>query len=173
MKRFVVVALSILTFFLFSAPVASAKGRTVKITIKGAGVAKEITSAAVQEFGVWEGPGVRLNGLEQTEGFIIQWSQGIVTALPTGLQNYEVSFYTGCDAWSEPNCQSSEPLLTYIVTYAYDPTTQTGFVYLPGKRDKAFQYNSTMWHGHGYEGNWLRATRAWDDFVKALISAAP
>lgn len=72
----------------------SAKGRTVKITIKGAGLTTplEITSSRVEEFGVWEGPGVQINGVEQTHGFIIDWPKGIVAQIPPGLQHYEVSF---------------------------------------------------------------------------------
>jgi hypothetical protein len=29
---------------------------------------------------------------------------------------------------------------------------------------------STMSHGHGFEGNWLPATRAWDSLVKPLFA---
>lgn len=153
-------ALSLLILSL--APITFAKGRTVKIAIKSEGITRDISAAEVAQFGVWEGPGVTINRVEQTEGFIIDWSKGIINAIPAGLQKYEVSFY----AEGEP------PALSYIVTYSYDPATQTGYVYLPGKSDKEVQYNR-MWHGHGYEGNWMKATKAWDDFARPLISERP
>src|SRR6185369_8209090 len=148
---------------LSASPIAFAKGHTVKITIKSDGITREISTAAVAQFGIWEGPGVTINRVEQTEGFIIDWSKGIINTLPAGLQKYEVSFYT----------EGQPPALSYIVTYAYDPSTKTGYVYLPGRTDKEFQYNSAMWHGHGYEGNWLKATKAWDDFARPLIQERP
>lgn len=151
----------------------SAKGQTVKITIKGADLTTplEITSPKVGEFGVWEGPGVHVNGVEQTDGFIINWPKGIVAQIPSGLEHYEVSFYSGCQT-GDFGCRTSEPSLVYVVSYDYDPSTQQGFVYLPGKDDEAFRFNHTMWHGHGLEGHWLRATSAWENLVRPLIAKA-
>jgi hypothetical protein len=151
----------------------SAKGSTVKITIKGADLTTplEITDPKVGEFGVWPGPGVRVNGAEQTEGFIIDWPRGIVGQLSNGLQHYEVSFYAGCPK-GDFSCRTSEPSLVYVVSYAYDPSRQQGFVYLPGKDDEAFRFNHVMWRGHGLEGHWLRATSAWENFVRPLIAKA-
>ena len=144
----------------------SAKGRTVKITIKGTDLTTplEITDLKGEEFGVWTGPGVRVNGVEQTEGFIIDWPKGIVGQIPNRLQHYEVSFYAGC--------RTTEPSLVYVVSYAYDPSTQQGFVYLPGRDDEAFRFNHVMWHGHGLEGHWLPATSTWENFVTPLIAKA-
>jgi hypothetical protein len=114
---------------------------------------------------------VRVNGVEQTEGFIIDWPRGIVAQAPAGLQHYEVSFYTGCET-SESGCRTSEPSLTYVVSYDYDPSAQHGFVYLPGSNDEAYRFNHVMWHGHGFEGHWLYATSAWENFVRPLIAKA-
>src|SRR4051794_14540615 len=122
MKRASAVAVGLLTLFLFTAPVAAAKGRTLKITIKGGSLTKEFASPGVEQFGVWEGPGVRVNGVEQTEGFIIDWPKGTVANPLEDLQKYEVSFYTD---WRYTDSRSKEPLLTYVVTYVYDPATQT------------------------------------------------
>jgi hypothetical protein len=33
-------------------------------------------------------------------------------------------------------CHSDEPLLVYVVTYAYNPATKQGYVYLPAKDDE-------------------------------------
>jgi hypothetical protein len=154
-----------------------AKGRTIKITIHGSGLTSplEITDPELEQFGIWAGPGVFRNGIEESEGFIINWSKGIVAELPTGLQDYEVEFYSGC-RMTEFGCRSSKPSLAYVVSYDYDPSTQEGFVYLPD--DQAFRSNR-MWyahgrilHGHGFEGNWLYATSAWENFVRPLIAKA-
>ncbi len=111
-----------------------------------------------------------MNGIEQTEGFIIQWSKGIVTERPKGLQRYEVSFYTGCDI-GEWGCRSSKPSLSYVVFYDYDPSMEQGYVYLPGKADELLKRNAgSMWHGHRFEGNWFRATSEWENFVRPLIA---
>lgn len=151
----------------------SAKGRTVKITIKGAALTTplEITDPTVEKFAVWDGLGTFKNGVEQTEGFIIDWPKGIVAERPTGLQHYEVSFYSGCRL-SESGWRTSEPSLSYVVFYDYDPSMEQGYIYLPGEADELFKFNGSMWHGHGFEGNWSRATRAWESFVRPLIAKA-
>ncbi len=120
---------------------------------------------------MWAGPGVTVNGVEQAKGFIIDWPKGIVGQIRNGLQHYEVSFYAGCQT-GELDCRTSEPSLVYVVSYAYDPSMQQGFVYLPGEDDEAFRFNHAMWHGHGLEGHWLPATSAWENFVRPLIAKA-
>lgn len=149
----------------------SAKGDIVKIKITGVGLTTpiEITDPKIKAFNIWAGPGVSPNGVEQTEGFIIEWSKGVVAQLRTMLQRYEVSFYEGCEI-GDPNCQNIEPSLVYVVSYAYNPSTGHGFVYLPGRGNKLFKFNGAMLHGHGLEGNWFRATSAWDSFVRPFIA---
>ncbi|MBI3695089.1 MAG: hypothetical protein HY238_09675 [Acidobacteria bacterium] len=153
----------------------SAKGDIVKITIKGEGLTAPIEIYPnIGEFSVWVGPGVRVNGVEQTGGFnafIIDWSKGVAAQLPTGLQHYEVSFYSGCRKGG--NCRTSEPSIVYVVSYDYDPSTEQGFVYLPGKDDELYRLNtSTIFHGHGLEGNWFRATGEWEKFARPRIARA-
>ena len=150
----------------------SAKGRTVKITITGTDLPKpiEITDEKIGMFSIWAGPGVVKNGVEETEGFIIDWSKGVVAQPPAGLRHYVVSFYDGC-RMDEDGCRTSEPLLIYVVSYDYNPSTEQGFVYLPGKADKLVKFNK-IWHGHGFEGNWLFATNTWESFVRPLIAKA-
>src|SRR5580700_9018645 len=78
-----------------------AKGETVKITITGTGLAApiEITDPKIRDFSVWSGAGTSVsygnaaNSHEATEGFIIDWSQGVVAERPIKLQHYEVAFY--------------------------------------------------------------------------------
>ena len=59
--------------------------------------------------------------------------------------------------------------LAYIVSYEYDPAASQGYVYLPGKGDQWYTLNSASIY-HGREGNWFRATRAWQDAVVSLIA---
>jgi hypothetical protein len=152
-----------------------AKEYTVMITIQGAGltIPIEITTPEVGEFAIWAGPGVfhGKNTGEETEGFIIDWPKGIVTELPPRLQRYQVSFFTGCDK-NELFCRDTTPRLTYVVSYAYDLSADQGYVYLPGRNDSEFQFNHAMYHGHGFEGHWLRATTAWEKFARPVIAKA-
>jgi hypothetical protein len=152
---------------LIAAALLHAKGVTVKIAIEGASLAKpvEITGEAVGAFHIWSGPGVFVNGVEQKEGFIIDWSKGILTQRPTGLREVEVRFYAS-------HAHDGKPSLAYVVTYAFDPATGQGFVYLPGRNDEAFKVNTAMFHGPAYEGNWFRATAAWERFAQPLLAGA-
>jgi hypothetical protein len=150
-------------------PIA-AKGRTVKIVITGDSLAApiEITGHKAAAFHIWAGPGVFVNGVEQTEGFIIDWKRGSVEP-PTGVAKLQVSFYTGCDR-REVGCNSETPQLAYLITYAWrNGAKESGFVYLPGPQDEAARTNIVMTHGHGYEGHWLHANAAWDELVKPLL----
>lgn len=162
--RFSLLSLAILPALL------SAKGSTVKIVITGAGLSTplEITDPNIVDFNIWSGPGCTHDGfggemIEETEGFIIDWLKGIVTDKPTGLQHYEVAFYTRLNG--QPPA--------YAVLYEYDPSKDKGFVYLPGTGDASYERNVfSMDHGHGYEGHWLRATSVWEQFVRPRIAKA-
>ncbi len=61
-----------------------AKWHTDKITIEGVGLTTpvEITSPEIGQFEVFAGPGTFGNGVEGREGFIINWSKGIVADRP-------------------------------------------------------------------------------------------
>src|ERR1700732_251457 len=125
-----------------------AKGETVKITITGTGLATpiEITDPKIRDFSVWSGAGASVNGNEETEGFIVDWSQGVVAERPNGLQHYEVAFYAA----------NPDTRLVYVVAYEYSPSTEQGYIYLPGKADQWYHLNTRTilrWR----EGNWFRA----------------
>jgi hypothetical protein len=75
-----------------------AKGKTVKIMIKGSDIKTiEITEQKVlSDFSVWTGPGTSSNvpgSNPNTPGLIVDWSQGSVAKAPKGFRQYEVSFY--------------------------------------------------------------------------------
>jgi hypothetical protein len=60
-----------------------------------------------------------------------------------------------------------------VASYAFNPASAQGYVYLPGRGDDAFRLNgAAMYHGHGFEGHWLRATEEWEKFARPLIAKA-
>ena len=167
-------AAAVILSAVFLAPSSlSAKGDIVKVTIQGADLTTPIEIYPnIGEFSVWVGPGTSGNGVEQTSrynAFIVDWSKGVVAQPPAGLQHYEVSFYSGCRKFG--NCRPSEPSIVYVVFYDYDPSTEEGFIYLPGKDDEWYRLN-TRTIFHGLEGNWFRSTGEWEKFARSLIARA-
>jgi hypothetical protein len=155
--------------------VTLAKGDTTKIRISGGHLAYpiEITDATiVKEFQVWTGPGTtgcldgRSSCVAGAEGFIVDWSSGAVRQKPNGLPDYEVSFYV-TDA--RVPSQTEPDHLAYVVSYQYDPAAAQGYVYVPGKGDQWFALNVGSIYRR-LEGQWFRATRAWQDAVVPLIT---
>jgi len=152
----------------------AAKGSTSRISISGGNLADslEIREAdVVNEFQIWAGPGTRScvagHCAEGSEGFIVDWSAGAVSARPSGLRRYQVSFFV---EGKQSPAQPKPERLAYVVLYEHDPVRSQGFVYLPGKGD---QWQELNW-GSIYrrlEGHWFRATRAWQDVVVPLISS--
>ena len=137
----------------------SAKGKTVRITIKGGDVAApiEITDPAmIAGFSVWTGPGTSTN---EPQGLIVDWSRGMVEP-PQGLQAYEVSILT-----ARPNCAP------YVMSYLVDPSTNEGYVYLPGSSDPGYRGNVWLIY-RGIEGNWFHAWSVWEKFAHPLIASA-
>jgi hypothetical protein len=142
----------------------SAKGPTLKIIIKGASLTApiEITDPGIRDFNVWAGPGVRINGVDQTQGFIVDWPKGAIAERQKGLPRYEVSFYA--------NHQGER--VVYVVSYEYNPATGLGYVYLPGKADEWYELNTFSIYRGGLEGDWFHAASRWDDFVRPIIARA-
>jgi hypothetical protein len=148
-----------------------AKGITTKIRITGASLATpiEITDPEVlKNFNVWAGPGTSMNGVEGTEGFIIDWASGAVAERPSGLDAYEVSFYV---KYANRPASEQEDQLAYVVSYEAGPSGQ-GYVYLPGKADESYRLN-TRAISRRREGNWFRATTAWQNAVGKLTTQVP
>lgn len=142
-------------------PAAFAKSATGKITIKGADWTTpiEISDPRILiNFNVWTGPGTSSN---EPQGLIVDWSQGMIAEPPKGVQLYEVSFYTKL-----PHGQ-----LIYVVSYGYDPSSEKGYVYLPGKGEKWYQRNVRSIY-RSVEGKWFHAWSVWDKVVRPLIAKA-
>jgi hypothetical protein len=155
--RGIFAALSVITAALITPVQLSAKGDTVRIKITGGDLAVpvEITDPAVASyFRVWAGPGTSSN---EAQSLNVDWSRGVVEP-PTGLQIYEVSFVT---TRRDPG--------TYVVRYAMDPSTNKGYVYLPGKADCGYGNNVWLIY-HGIEGRWFHVWSEWEKLVHPLIA---
>jgi hypothetical protein len=167
LKRF----LALTSIFGVLAPAALlAKGETTRITITGNSPGQSISitePSTLAAFNVWSGRGTFSgpNGheIESTEGFIIDWPAGPVASRPNGLRQYEVKFYV-----RYRNAVADE--LAYVVLYEADPSLSEGFVYLPGRSDQAYRLNVQA-ISRGVEGNWFRASRAWQNVVGPLLRA--
>ena len=146
----------------------TAKGPTLKITIKGVDLASpvEITDEGVLgQFRVWAGAGVAVNGIPQTEGFIVDWEKGPVSA--PALPRYEVSFHV--TYLQQPS--------SYVVLYSFDPATGKGYAYLPGEGERHYDTNTNLITrkvegSRRLEGNWFAATGAWTDTATSAIERA-
>jgi len=140
--------LSVLVTFLLLVPAeVFAKAETSKITIKGGDLRApiEITNPkTLANFSVWTGLGTSCTGAgcpqttaRQAESFIVDWSQAVADP-PSGLQRYEGSFYA-----KTPNER-----LIYVVFYEYDPATEHGYIYFPGRTEEWYRLNvRTIFHG--------------------------
>ena len=143
----------------------SAKFETTKITVTDValGTSVDITDSSVlKDFNVWSGPGTYLNGVEGTQGFIIDWPAGVVDDRPSGLRRYDVAFYVR-------GRSSPEEEVVYVVSYERDESSGQGFVYLPGRSDERWGRNVRSIVRHGLEGHWFHATGAWQRAVERVL----
>jgi hypothetical protein len=167
MKR--VISASFCLLIVFSATVVIfAKGTTTKITILGAELQSPIQISdpeVLKNFNVWSGPGTFANGVEGREGFIVDWASGVVTERPSGLRDFELSFYV---RYANRPFGEQTDQLAYVVLYSVDPATGEGYVYLPGKTDEHYRLNTKAIY-RGREGNWFRATPAWQGVFRSVV----
>lgn len=153
-----------------------AKGATTRIVITdiARGTVTEITDRAVlEQFHVWAGRGTYSGPpdrqTEGTQGFIVDWTAGAVDQRPSQLRRYELKFYVSPKRALPSSVAANPPAdeLAYVVLYEHDPATGRGYVYLPGKSDDHFRLNVRTIH-RGLEGQWLRASNAWESAFTAL-----
>jgi hypothetical protein len=57
----------------------------------------------------------------------------------------------------------------YVVTYEYDPSTEGGYIYLPGRLDGDDYKRNVFSISHGLEGKWFHSSAAWERLVRPLI----
>jgi hypothetical protein len=162
MKR--VVALSGILLSLAGPVFLFAKGRTVRIVIRGAELATPVqvsNQKIVANFQVVSGKGTYSNEPRLEEpSFVIDWSQGPTVEPPKPLPRYEVLFYA-----DRPNER-----LVYAVSYAFDAVTGQGYVYLPGKNDENYELNVHTIIRR-VEGKWFHSWDRWDGIAQQLIQA--
>lgn len=165
MKRFLA---TIFLALIATTMAVAAKGATTVIRITGAELqgAVEIRDPGVLEkFNVWSGPGTFVNDVEATEGFIVDWTSGVVTDRPNLLRNFELAFYV---KYANRPAAEQQDELAYVVSYSIDPGTGQGYVYLPGRADEPYRLNTQTIH-RGREGQWFRATTAWQSAFNSVV----
>lgn len=170
MLRTLCALLAVLAVLAAPAP-ALAKGETVKIEIKGRGLARplEITAPeVVRSFSIWNGPGTTASGQpvhldpSKQAGLFIDWPKGKAQQRPDGLPTFEVTFQLRLGT---SNSRS------YAVLYQFDAATPGGFIYLPGRDDEKYASNVSL-IARGVEGNWFYSSAAWERLVRPLIEEA-
>ena len=139
------------------AVVLTAKGTTTRIIVSGPGLLSPIEIVEdVGRFHVWAGPGT---SSKEAQSLIVDWAEGAVE-LPKALPVYKVSLET---TRRDPN--------TYVVFYTFDPSTNKGYVFIPGKSHPAYRDNTWLIL-HGVEGKWFRAWSEWEKLAQPLIGQA-
>jgi hypothetical protein len=81
------------------------------------------------------------------------------------LPTFEVSFYV---RYANRPFNEQTDQLAYIVSYAVDPGTGQGYVYLPGRSDDAYRLNTQAIH-RGCEGKWFRASADWQTAFTKVV----
>ncbi len=145
-----------------------AKGVTTRVVITASSLPAPIELSdpnLLDDFNVWAGPGVEVDGIEQSQGFIIDWQTGAIAERPAGLPRYQVFFYV---KYKNRPLASQPEQLAYIVSYESDSDAGSGYVYLPGRSDEAYTLNTRSIF-RGREGQWFRATAAWHQAATKLI----
>ena len=158
-------AFCILLFLcLLSGPV-TAKGVLTRITIQKDALTAPVEirdNEILRRFTPWAGPGAWSEGIEQTQGFIIDWGSGILATVPERRELFEVRFYVKHDPERPEE-------LGYLISYAYDPNADQDAIYLPGRHDAGYAVNVASIF-RGIEGNWFRPTSEWQRLARALIA---
>jgi hypothetical protein len=154
-----------------------AKGDMVLIEIMGGSLPStiKITDPNINQFNIWAGAMANDAGLEQAEGFIINWKAGAVPKPQTEIEHYQVAFYAGCNSMpKDPMCRAEKPRLKYVVQYGYDGKSKQGFVYLPGFNETWGHLNGgSIYRGNSIDGHWFRASDAWLRFVQPILDKDP
>jgi hypothetical protein len=148
------------------------KGATTKIAIRGDDLSSaiEITDPEILgRFNIWNGPGVSTWSHDKQDppawadptrvgGRFIDWPRGWATERPFGLQRVEVTFFIGGTA-----ARGYEDAGRYVFLYEIDSVERHGYIYLPQWKNELIV--------HFVEGNWLHASRAWDETVIPIVAA--
>jgi hypothetical protein len=150
---------------------AWSKGALEKIAIQevGSDAVLEITDPRVlARFTIWSGPGVWGWDMATTipapndAAFIIDWTKGMTSAERSAASSYRVTLYVED---RDPPCNKYEAL------YEVD-AGGAGRVYLPRADEELGRCNMAL-IARDVEGNWFRASAAWDDAVRFVTNDRP
>jgi hypothetical protein len=100
-------------------------------------------------------------GIEQTNGFIVDWNFGVTAGPSNTRELYDLRFYA-------KRSDNRPEQLVYSVTYAYEPDKGRDAVYLPGKDDARYAANVRSIF-RGVEGRWYHPTIEWQSLARTLI----
>jgi hypothetical protein len=143
MKRVLYISLLCTLVLLSPASTAFAKGAADRISISGPGLTAPIEIAdpeLLQPFSPW------------SDAFFDR-QRGVLKALPKTGSVYQVLIFADSRVFYAFNYIPGNP----------------GMIYLPGQGDEWYRTNvSTILRG-GLEGNWLYASREWDDLIGGLL----
>jgi hypothetical protein len=131
---------------------ASAKAPTVKIIISGGGLTRpiEVTDQRILDISnVWSGQ-------------FLDRSRGTAKEQPRGLQRYEVSFYVKI---ADNNVRKK-----YVLYYYPNPSTEPGYIYLPGKGEIWYSLNVGTIIRNEQDGKWNYVFPGWDNLIKPMIA---
>ena len=155
MRRIFIAFAGVLLIWTATSEPAWAKSPTTKLTISGgalANVIEVIDPQVLSISSVWGGQ-------------FLELSSGVAEQPPSGLQRYEVWFYT-----SAPDSQARK---RYVVYYSPSVSSgERGYVYLPGKGEAWYSLNVSAMLRDGRDGKWSYASPAWESLIKAAIARA-
>jgi hypothetical protein len=146
-------------------PPTWSKGQTVRIEIRGDGLASTLEiddPRTAGSFDIWNGPGVNTNGRpyhavpSQPAGHFVDWSQGVVVQRPPRMRRYEVVFHIRFDG------TGADGEALYHVAYEIDAASGRGYIYLPRWKNELI--------AHDVDGSWLHASSRWDEVIGTMIS---
>jgi hypothetical protein len=143
MKQVIYISLLCMLVLLSSASTAFAKGSADRISISGPGLTApiEITDPGILEpFSPW------------SDAFFDQ-QRGVLTESPKTGNVYQVTLSLESDV---------------LYAFNYIPGSP-GIIYLPGEGDEWYETNISTIMRNGLEGQWLYASREWDDLIGGLL----
>ena len=88
---------------------------------------------------------------------------------PARREHYEVLFYWRPRSRPQAQCFTEKQCLVYVLFYDYDPSSERGFVYVPGKGEQWHAFDISVVY-HGVEGHWFNVTDSWTGFARTLIA---
>jgi len=146
----------------------SGQGVTSRITLSAPGLSVEVVDEKMRnDFRVGGGPGNTLNGVPnwKPKSWIIEdWLH------PVAEPDRSLLRVTATFSIDRGSARGARP---YVVYYAFDPSSNQGFVYLPGRGEPFYNENvNLLFRGDDFEGHWFLAIPEWTRAAQAIIENA-